>query len=131
DRVYRETDDAHLLSMDARSGGLIWDVAFGNIQENPANGATSAPLAVNGKVIVAPSGGDAGVRGHIDAFDAITGKLVWRFWTVPGPGERGYSSWPKGSYKHAGGTCWRLGRYDPETNILICEISKPGPNFEG
>ena len=77
-RVYQETDDAHLLCMDARSGGLIWDVAFGNIKENPANGATSAPLVVKGKVIVAPSGGDAGVRGHIDAFDAITSDRVYR-----------------------------------------------------
>ncbi len=131
DRVYMETDDAHLLSMDARSGGLIWDVAFGNIKENPANGATSAPLVVNGKVIVAPSGGDAGVRGHIDAFDAITGKLVWRVWTVPGPGEPGYSSWPKSSYKHGGGTAWMPGTYDPETKTLYWGTGNPGPDFEG
>lgn len=131
DRAYMETDDAHLLSMDARSGGLIWDVAFGDIKENPANGATSAPLVVNGKVIVAPSGGDAGVRGHIDAFDAITGKLVWRFWTIPGPGEPGYSSWPKGSYKHGGGTAWMPGTYDPETNTLYWVTGNPGPDFEG
>ena len=130
-RVYMETDDAHLLSMDARSGGLIWDVAFGHIKENPANGATSAPLVVKGKVIVAPSGGDAGVRGHIDAFDAVTGKLVWRFWTIPGPGERGYSSWPKGSYKHGGGTGWMPGTYDPETDTLFWGTSNPGPDFEG
>ena len=131
DRVYMETDDAHLLSMDARSGGLIWDVAFGNIKENPANGATSAPLVVNGKVIVAPSGGDAGVRGHIDAFDVISGKLVWRVWTVPGPGEPGYSSWPKSSYKHGGGTAWMPGTYDPETKTLYWGTGNPGPDFEG
>jgi alcohol dehydrogenase (cytochrome c) len=131
DRVYMETDDAHLLAMDARSGGLIWDVAFGNIRENPANGATSAPLVVNGKVIVAPSGGDAGVRGHIDAFDAFTGKLVWRFWTIPGPGEPGYLSWPKGGYQHGGGTAWMPGTYDSEANTLYWVTGNPGPDFEG
>ena len=131
-RVYMETDDAHLLCLDARSGNLIWDVTFGDIKENPANGATSAPLIVNGKVIVAPSGGDAGVRGRIEAFDAETGKLVWNFWTIPGPGEANFGTWGKSDiWKHGGAAAWMPGTYDPETNTLFWGTGNAGPDFEG
>ncbi len=131
-RVYMETDDAHLLCLDARSGYLIWDVTFGDIKENPANGATSVPLIVNGKVIVAPAGGDAGVRGKIDAYDAETGRLVWRFWTIPGPGEPNFGTWGKGdTWQHGGATAWMPGTYDSETNTLFWGTGNPGPDFEG
>ena len=131
-RVYMETDDAHLLCLDARSGNLIWDVQFGDIKENPANGATSAPLIVNGKVIVAPAGGDAGVRGRIEAFDAETGKLVWNFWTIPGPGEPNFGTWGKSDiWKHGGATAWMPGTYDPETNTLFWGTGNAAPDFEG
>lgn len=131
-RVYMETDDAHLLCLDVRSGNVIWDVRFGDIKENPANGATSAPLIVNGKVIVAPVGGDAGVRGRIDAFDAETGKPVWHFWTIPGPGEKNFGTWGEGdSWKHGGATGWMPGTYDAETNTLFWGTGNPGPDFEG
>jgi alcohol dehydrogenase (cytochrome c) len=131
-KVYLETDDAHLLCLDARSGSLIWDVRFGDIKENPANGATSAPLIVKGKVIVAPVGGDAGVRGRIDAFDAETGKPVWHFWTIPGPGEPNFGTWGRDdSWEHGGATAWMPGTYDPETNTLFWGTGNPGPDFEG
>ena len=84
-RVYRQTDNAHLLCLDARSGNLLWDVAYADW--NPNYGATGAPLVVKDKVIVGTSGGDDGVRGFVAAFDATTGKLAWRFWTLPGPGR--------------------------------------------
>ncbi len=131
-KVYMETDDAHLLCLDARSGNVIWDVKFGDIKENPANGATSAPLIVNGKVIVAPAGGDAGVRGRIEAFDAETGKLVWNFWTIPGPGEQNFGTWGKSDiWKHGGATAWMPGTYDPETNTLFWGTGNAAPDFEG
>lgn len=131
-RVYMETDDAHLLCLDARSGNLIWDVPFGDVKKNPANGATSAPLIVKGKVIVAPSGGDAGVRGSIDAFDAETGKPVWHFWTIPGPGEANFGTWGAGnSWEHGGVTAWMPGTYDPESNTLFWGTGNPDPDFEG
>ena len=84
-RVYMETDNAHLLCLDARSGNLVWDVAYANWNKN--YGATSAPLVVKDKVLVGTSGGDDGVRGFVAAYDALTGRLAWRFWTIPGPGE--------------------------------------------
>ena len=127
-RVYVETDNAHLLCLDARSGHLLWDVAYA-----PAGnyGATSAPLVVRDKVLVGTSGGDDGVRGFLAAFDARTGKLAWRFWTIPAPGEPGSSSWPGKSYLRGGGTTWMPGSYDPELNTLYWTTSNPSPDFDG
>src|SRR6202790_2082830 len=82
-RVYMETDNAHLLCLEARSGNLLWDIAYTDGNKN--YGATSAPLLVKDKLIVGTSGGDDGVRGFVSAYDAQSGKLAWRFWTIPGP----------------------------------------------
>lgn len=129
DSVYSETDDAHLLCLDARSGGLRWDVQFA--EKEKQYGATSAPLVIKDSVIVGESGGDSGVRGFIAAYDAATGKLKWRFWTIPGPGEFGSSSWPGDSYLHGGATTWLTGTYDPELNTLFWTTSNAAPDFVG
>jgi len=129
DRVYIETDDAHLLCLDARSGNLLWDVAYASGNKN--YGATSAPLIVKDKVLVGTSGGDDGVRGFLAAYDAETGKQLWRFWTIPAPGEPGSESWPGKSYLHGGGTTWMPGTYDPELDTLYWGTSNPSPDFDG
>jgi alcohol dehydrogenase (cytochrome c) len=128
-RLYMETDNAHLLCLDARSGNLLWDVAYATGNKN--YGATSAPLVVKNKVLVGTSGGDDGVRGFIAAFDADSGKEAWRFWTIPGPGEAGSSSWPGDLYLHGGATTWMPGTYDPELNTIYWGTSNPSPDFEG
>src|SRR5580692_1084897 len=128
-RLYMETDNAHLLCLDARSGNLIWDVAYANWNKN--YGATSAPLIVKDKVLVGTSGGDDGVRGFVAAYDAATGKLAWRFWTIPAPGEFGSESWPGKIYLHGGGTTWMPGTYDPQLNTIYWGTSNPSPDFEG
>jgi alcohol dehydrogenase (cytochrome c) len=128
-RIYLETDNAHLLCLDARSGHLLWDVAYTDGNKN--YGATSAPLVVKDKVVVGTSGGDDGVRGFVSAFDAETGKLAWRFWTIPGPGEFGSESWPGDMYRHGGGTTWMPGTFDPELNTLYWGTSNPSPDFDG
>jgi alcohol dehydrogenase (cytochrome c) len=127
--VYMETDDAHLLCLDARSGNLLWEVAYADKTKH--YGATSAPLVVKDEVIVGTSGGDSGVRGFLAAYDALTGKLKWRFWTIPGPGEFGSSSWPGDSYLHGGGTTWMPGTYDPKLNLLYWTTSNAAPDFAG
>jgi len=127
--IFMETDNAHLLCLDARSGHLRWDVAYTDGNRN--YGATSAPLVVNGKVLVGTSGGDDGVRGFISAYDADTGRLVWKFWTIPAPGEPGSESWPGDSYLHGGGTTWMPGTFDRETNTVFWGTSNPAPDFDG
>jgi len=128
-RIYMETDNAHLLCLDARSGHLLWDVAY--TDGNPNYGATSAPLVVQNKVIVGTSGGDDGVRGFVAAYDAETGREAWRFWTIPPPGEFGSASWPGESYKLGGGTTWMPGTFDPELNTIFWGTSNPAPDFDG
>jgi alcohol dehydrogenase (cytochrome c) len=128
-RVYVETDNAHLLCLDVRSGHLIWDVGYATWNRN--YGATSAPLVVKDKVLVGTSGGDDGVRGFLAAYDTMNGKLAWRFWTIPGPGEPGSASWPNKSYLHGGGTTWMPGTYDPDLNAIFWGTSNPAPDFDG
>jgi alcohol dehydrogenase (cytochrome c) len=128
-RLYMQTDNAHLLCLDARSGHLIWDSPYATGNRN--YGATGAPLVVKDKVIIGTSGGDDGVRGFVVAFDATTGKEAWRFWTVPSPGEPGSETWPAGdAYKHGGGTTWMPGTYDPELNTIYWGTSNPSPDFD-
>jgi alcohol dehydrogenase (cytochrome c) len=124
-----ETDNAHLLCLDARSGNLRWEVPYADWNKN--YGATSAPLVVKDRVLVGTSGGDDGVRGFIAAYDAQTGKLAWRFWTIPGPKEFGGSSWPGDAYLHGGGTTWMPGTYDPALNTIFWGTSNPAPDFDG
>ena len=127
DRVYMETDNAHLLCLDARSGNQIWDIGYADWNKN--YGATSAPLVVKDKVLVGTSGGDDGVQGFLAAYDAMTGKLAWRFWTIPGPGEFGSVSWPGQAYLRGGGTTWMPGTYDPSLNLIFWGTSNPAPDF--
>jgi len=130
DRLFMETDNAHLLSLDVRSGNLLWDTTYANTTS--ANyGATSSPLVLKDEVLVGTSGGDDGVRGFLAAFDAKTGKELWRFWTIPGPGEFGNSSWPGDMYLHGGGTTWMPGTYDPTLNTLYWGTGNPAPDFYG
>src|SRR6185295_4412939 len=99
--VYVGTLDGYLVALDAKAGIQRWAVHVG---ENPTgHSITAAPLIVGDKVIVGISGGEAGIRGFLDAYDAKTGAQVWRFWTVPSPGEPGSDSWPGDSWVHGGG----------------------------
>jgi alcohol dehydrogenase (cytochrome c) len=127
--VYSETDDAHLLCLDARSGNLLWDVEYADKVKQ--YGATSAPLVVKDEVIVGTSGGDSGVRGFVAAFDAKKGTLKWRLWTIPGPGEFGSTSWPGDLYLHGGATTWMPGTYDPELDTVYWTTSNAAPDFDG
>ena len=103
-----------------------------HVGENPTgHSITAAPLVVDDKVIVGISGGEAGIRGFLDAYDAKTGKQAWRFWTVPSPGEPGSESWPGDSWVHGGGATWLTGSYDPALKLLYWGTGNPGPDWNG
>src|SRR5215475_7606686 len=91
--------------------------------------STIAPIVVKDKVIVAVAGGEFGIRGFIDAYEAQTGKRAWRFYTIPGPGEPGHETWAGDSWKIGGSGVWVTGAYDPEQNLLFYGTGNPGPDY--
>ena len=127
DMVYVGTLDAHLVALDGRSGAVRWDVEVADFTTGHC--ITGAPLAINGKIITGISGGEAGIRGFLDAYDAKTGKRLWRFWTIPEPGEPGSSTWQGDAWKTGGAPTWLTGTYDPELNLLYWGTGNPGPDW--
>jgi alcohol dehydrogenase (cytochrome c) len=129
DSVYVGTLDDHLVSLDAASGAVRWDVA---VADNKLGYCiTAAPLALEGKVLVGVAGGEAGIRGFLDAYDAATGERIWRFWTVPGPGEPGHETWSGDAWKTGGGATWLTGSYDPDLDLVYWGIGNPAPDWNG
>jgi PQQ-dependent dehydrogenase (methanol/ethanol family) len=129
DRVFMITDNAHLIALHRYTGQLVWDTEMADSHQN--YGATQAPLAVGDLIISGISGGDEGVRGFLSAYKASTGERVWRFWTVPAPGEPGSETWVGTSINHPGSSTWMTGTYDPESDILYWGVGNPGPDFNG
>ncbi len=129
DTLYMGTLDAHLIALDAKTGQLLWSSKVADAREGYS--ITHAPLVVKDKVIVGTAGGDIGVRGLIAAYDAHTGKEVWRFYTIPGPGEPGHDTWAGDSWKHGGAAIWNTGSYDPETNLTFWGTGNPQPDWDG
>ncbi len=127
DKLYMTTIDAHLLALDRRTGSVAWDAVLGDYKTGYS--ATIAPLAVKDKVVVGVAGGEYGIRGYIDAYDAQTGKRAWRFYTIPGPGEPGHETWAGDSWKTGGASVWVTGAYDAEQNLLMYGIGNPGPDY--
>jgi alcohol dehydrogenase (cytochrome c) len=129
DLLFLGTYDAHLVALDLRTGKERWDVIVGDYKVSHT--ITVAPLAVKDKVIVGIAGGDWGIRGFLDAYDAKTGERSWRLWTVPGPGEPGSETWAGDSWKTGGATTWVTGSYDPELNLIYWGTGNPGPDYNG
>jgi PQQ-dependent dehydrogenase (methanol/ethanol family) len=129
DRVFMVSDNAHLFALHRFTGQLLWDAEMGDSRQN--YGSTSAPLVVNDLVIAGVSGGDEGVRGYLDAYKASTGERVWRFWTIPAPGEPGSESWSGRALEHGCGATWLTGTYDPETRLLYWPTGNPCPDYNG
>jgi len=129
DLLFVGTLDAHLLAIDLQTGKLRWDSVVTDYRAGHA--ITAAPLAFDDKVLVGVAGGEFGIRGFVDAYDVRTGKRVWRFWTVPGPGEPGHDSWANDSWKTGGGSTWITGSYDPALRIVYWGTGNPGPDYNG
>jgi alcohol dehydrogenase (cytochrome c) len=127
--IYVGTLDGYLVALDAKSGIERWTVAVADNRTGHA--ITAAPLAVQDKIIVGISGGEAGIRGFLDAYDAKTGKRIWRFWTVPGPGEPGHETWSGDSWMRGGGATWLTGSYDPALRLIYWGTGNPGPDWNG
>ena len=128
DRLFMTTIDAHLLSLDMKTGAVIYDIKLADYKVGYS--ASVAPLVIKDKVIIGIAGAEFGIRGFIEAFDAQTGKKLWRFYTVAGPEEFGGNTWPKGdAYLRGGGSIWVTGTHDPEQNLLFFGTGNPGPDY--
>jgi alcohol dehydrogenase (cytochrome c) len=129
DRLFMLTDNAHMISMDRNNGEFLWETEMADWHQN-YNG-TSAPLVVGNLVISGTAGGDEGVRGFVAAYDAASGKEVWRFWTVPNPGEPGSETWQGKQIEHRGGASWMTGTYDPQLDVVFWPTGNPGLDYNG
>jgi alcohol dehydrogenase (cytochrome c) len=127
DTLYTGTLDGHLVALDKTTGRSLWDVAVGDPKQGYS--ITMAPLIVKDKVLVGSGGGEYGIRGFIAAFDAKSGKELWRFHTIPGPGEKGNDTWSGDSWKSGGASVWVTPSYDPALNLTYWGVGNPGPDF--
>jgi alcohol dehydrogenase (cytochrome c) len=124
-RIFVGRLDGHLIALDAATGREIWktqviDYAQGSV-------ITSPPTIAKNLVITGFGGGEYGARGFIAAYDQATGREVWRFWTIPGPGEPGNETWKGDSWKLGGAVAWHIGSYDPDLNLVYYGTSNPAP----
>jgi len=129
DKVFMGTLDAHVIALDTKTGAVVWDVAAADYRTGYS--FTVTPLAVKNLVVIGVSGGEYGVRGFIDAYDADTGQRKWRFYTVPGPGEPGHETWEGDSWKVGGAPAWNTGTYDAVTNQIFWPTGNPAPSNRG
>ena len=130
DALYLCTFDCHLVCLDVNTGRERWDIVVADY--TTGHSMTVAPLALKDKIIVGISGGDFGIRGFLDAYDARTGRRAWRLWTVPARGEPGSETWgANDTWKTGGGATWVTGTYDPGLNTLYWGTGNPGPDYNG
>ena len=127
--LFMNTLDMHLIALDARSGRELWKTTMYDYTAAGGYAATGAPLALKDKVIVGMAGGEHPTSGFLDAYDAATGKRLWRFNTIPQPGEPNFGTWSGDSWKIGGVSTWNTGSYDPETNTLYWGTSNPWPDY--
>ena len=125
DRVYLATVDAYLVALDAASGEVVWET---EVEDYLAGYyMTLAPLAIKDKILVGMSGGEFGIRGFVQAFDAASGESAWKTYMVPGPDEPGHDTWQEGAWQRGGVSIWVTGSYDPETNLTYWGTGNAGP----
>ena len=129
DKVFMQTDHAHLLALNRHTGQVLWDTEMADYRKN--YNATGSLLAVENLIVAGTAGGEEGVRGFLAAYDQETGKEVWRFWTIPARGEPGSETWDGIDIDHGGGPTWLTGSYDPESKTVYWPTGNAGPDFNG
>jgi alcohol dehydrogenase (cytochrome c) len=129
DRLFMATLDAHFVALEMKTGKVIYDIEMASAKDGFA--ATGAPLVVKDKVIAGIAGGEFANRGFLDAYNPETGERVWRFYTIPAPGEPGSDSWKGEIWQRGGGPTWLTGSYDPQLNLLYWGVGNPNPDWDG
>lgn len=127
-KVFFGRRDNTLVALDQHTGQVVWST---KLTDQRVASTTAPPLYYDGLVYIGIAGGDAGARGHVGAYDAKTGKEVWKFYTIPGPGERGGNTWEGDSYKHGGGGVWTNPAVDPDLGMIYFAVGNPSPDNDG
>jgi quinohemoprotein ethanol dehydrogenase len=130
-KIYVGQLDGRLVALDEKSGKPVWSIQAERWQEGYT--ITAAPLYFDGRVIVGFAGGENGTRGRLKAYDAESGRLMWTFFTIPGPGEIGHETWPQDNdaWKHGGASIWQTPAVDQELGLVYFSTGNPGPDFNG
>jgi alcohol dehydrogenase (cytochrome c) len=130
DYLYFETPDDYLVSLEAKTGKERWHVPIVAFEEQYFS--TMAPIVVGDHLLVG-TGNDSDAPGFLSSFEPDTGKLQWKFYTVPmNPGDPGLETWPNlDAARHGGGSAWLPGVYDPETRFYIFGTGNPTPSYTG
>lgn len=123
------TLDAHLIALDMETGRVSWDVEIADYRKGYS--ITGAPLALKNLIVTGVAGGEFGIRGFVEARDAVTGKQVWRFDTVPQAGQPGSNTWEGEAWRTGGGPTWLTGSFDPESNLIYWPTGNPSPSWDG
>ena len=129
DRLFKVNYEGALVALDAKTGEALWETTLADYKKGYS--ATGAPLLVKNMVVVGIAGAEFGTRDFLDAYDVETGERVWRFWTIPEPGEPGGDTWGGDSWQRGGGSTWTTGTYDPDLNLIYWGTGNPGPDMDG
>ncbi len=132
-KVFAAQLDGHVVALDARTGKLIWKTEHANALPQPSffYSFTVAPIVLNGLVLVGNAGAEWPTRGFLEALDANTGKLVWRFHTTAAPDQPGGDTWAGESWKYGGGSVWNAPAIDPKNNLILFAVGNPNPDLDG
>jgi alcohol dehydrogenase (cytochrome c) len=127
-KVLFGTKDNYMVALDQKTGRMVWRVNLDDARQCGCN-ITAAPLVVKDKVIVGGTGGDGAHRGYITALFTKTGRLAWRWYVIPGPGEKGHETWKGESWRFGGGAPWLTGSYDPALNLVFWGTGNAAADF--
>ena len=129
--VYLGQLDGKLVALDQQTGKVEWKTRVMPWQQGYT--ITSAPLYYDGRIYTGVSGADNGIRGRVTAYDAKNGKMLWRFYTIPGPGQIGHDTWPEtgDAWKHGGASVWQTPAVDPDLGLLYFSTGNASPDFDG
>ena len=133
DMVLANLQDGRVIALDRDSGEIIWDVEIAVTNEfGGRERFLTAPLVANGVVLVQNGAGDSGTRGWVAGLDVRNGEELWRWYTVPEPGQPGSETWKDdhSAWKTGGGGVWQTGSYDPESNLYIFGTGNPYPTYD-
>ncbi len=127
-KVFFGTKDNYVVALDQKTGRMLWRVNVDDAQQCGCN-IDAAPLVVKDKVIVGGTNGDGAHRGYLTAFSTKTGRLAWRWYVIPGPGEKGHDTWKGDSWRFGGGSPWLTGSYDPALNLVYWGTGNAAADF--